>query len=103
MVGGRGEGLSGPISWWLESRDGTAMRDAIRIARPQIPKGPNLEKIQDLEIFKRDWNFQASHPPNPCFSWGILEVEIENFKRDWKFQARLKFSSDLEFLQDLGP
>ena len=56
-----------------------------------FPKGPNLEKIQDLEIFKRDWNFQASHPPTPYFLWGILKVEIENFKRDWNFQARLNF------------
>ena len=57
------------------------------------PKGPKIEKIQDLEIFKRDWKFQASHPPNPYFFWwGILEVRIETFKRDWKFQVRLIFS-----------
>ena len=67
------------------------------------PKGPNLEKFQDLETFKRAWNFQASHPANPYFLWGILEVRIDNFKRDWNFQARLKISSDLEFFQDLGP
>ena len=61
------------------------------------PKGPNLEKIQDLETFKRDWNFQASHPQNPYFSWWILKVEIENFNRDWKFQARLKIQARLKF------
>ena len=61
------------------------------------PKGPNLEKVQDLEIFKRAWKFQASHPPNPFFCgefWrsGLkISSEIEIFKRDWKFQAILKF------------
>ena len=55
------------------------------------PKGPKIEKFQDLEIFKRDWNFQASHPPNPLFFWEFwrsgLEIssEIEIFKRDWIF------------------
>ena len=43
------------------------------------------EKNQDLEIFKRDWKLQASHPPNPYFLWGFLEVGLENFKRDWIF------------------
>ena len=42
-----------------------------------------------IEIFKRDWRFQARHPRNPYSLWGILKVEIETFKRDWKFQARL--------------
>ena len=64
---------------------------------PVFPKGPNLEKIQDLEIFKRAWNFQASHPPNPYFCgefWrsGLnISSEIEIFKGDWKFQAILNF------------
>ena len=34
---------------------------------------------------KRDWKFQASHPPNPYSLWGILQVGIANFKRDWFF------------------
>ena len=74
---------------------------------PKNPEGPNLEKIQDRppglkfsseietnDIFKRDWKFQASHPPNPYFcgefSRSRLKVssEIEVFKRDWKFQAK---------------
>ena len=65
---------------------------------PLCPKGPNLEKNQDLEIFKRAWNFQASHPPNPYFFCGEfwrsglkISSEIEIFKRDWKFQAILIF------------
>ena len=55
------------------------------------PKGPKIEKIQDLEIFKRHWNFQVCHPPNPYFCgefWrsGLkISSEIENFKRDWFF------------------
>ena len=49
-----------------------------------------LKKFQDLEIFKRAWNFQASHPPYLYLLWGFLEVRIE------KFQARLKFSSEIE-------
>ena len=52
------------------------------------PKGPKIEKFQDLEIFKRDWKFQASHPPNPYFCGEFrrsslkFSIEIENFKRD---------------------
>ena len=63
-----------------------------------FPKGPKIEIIQDLENFKRDWKFQASHPPNPLFLCGEfwrsglkISSEIENFKRDWKFQSRLNF------------
>ena len=26
-----------------------------------------------IEIFKRDWKFQASHPPNPDFLWAIFQ------------------------------
>ena len=54
------------------------------------PKGPKIEKIQDLEFFKRDWKFQASHPPKPYFLWEILKV------RDWKFQSGLKISIGIE-------
>ena len=57
---------------------------------PVFPKGPNLEKNQDLEIFKRAWNFQASHPPNPYFFVGNSGGQY------WKSQARLKFSSESE-------
>ena len=49
-----------------------------------------VQKSTTLEILKRAWNFQASHPPNPYFLWGILEVRIE------KIQERLKFSSEIE-------
>ena len=55
-----------------------------------FPKGPKIEKIQDLEIFKQDWNFQARRPPDPIFFMGYSEG------RDWNFQARLKFSSGIE-------
>ena len=68
------------------------------------PEGPKIEKIQDfapglklssdqsqIEIFNRDWNFQARLKIRLLF-WGIIKVGIENFKRDWNFQARLKFS-----------
>ena len=50
-------------------------------------------------IFKRDWHFQASHPPSPNFCGEIsrsrlrIASEIEVFKRDWSFQARLKLPS----------
>ena len=71
--------------------------------RTTFPKGPKIEKNQDLEIFKRDWKFQARHPPHPHFLWGILEVRIEIFKPDWNFQARLKISTEIEFFQSLGP
>ena len=76
-------------------------------------RAQRLKKIQDLEISKRDWKVQASHPPNPYFLWEILEVGIENFNRDWNLQARLKISSEnlkfssvqarLIFFQDSGP
>ena len=73
------------------------------------PKGPKIENDSrspsGIEKFKRDWKFQASHPPNPYFcggGGGIQEVEIENFKRDWKFQSRLKISSEIEAFQSLG-
>ena len=70
---------------------------------PTFPKGPKIEQIQDLEIFKREWKFQASRPLDPYFLWGILQVEIEIFNRDWNFQARLKISSEIEIFQSLGP
>ena len=64
----------------------------VRIQAPHVfPKGPNLEKNQDLEIFKR-----ATHQ-TPIFCrefWrsGLkISSEIEIFKRDWKFQAILNF------------
>ena len=56
-----------------------------------------------IDIFNRDWKFQASHPPKSLFLWGILKV------RDWKFQARLKFSIEIEsfnrdwFFSIVGP
>ena len=53
------------------------------------PKGPKIEKIQDLEIFKRDWKFQARRPPDPIFVGNSED-------RDWKFQSRLKISSGIE-------
>ena len=65
--------------------------------RNSFPKGPKIEKIQDLENFKRDWRFQARRPPDPYFCgefWrsGLkFSSEIEIFKRDWKFQSRLNF------------
>ena len=50
-----------------------------------------------IEVFKRDWNFQAGHPPNLSqFSWGILKVKIGIFKRDWIIQARFDFFQSLE-------
>ena len=61
------------------------------------PKGPKIEKIQDLENFKRDWKFQARCAPDPYFLWGLLKVGIENFKRDWNFQAGMKISIVIEF------
>ena len=49
-----------------------------KLRSSNTPEGPNLEKFQDRppglkfsseietnDIFKRDWKFQASHPPNP--------------------------------------
>ena len=78
--------LDGPIhaNQFADSRESPDSRES-------FPKGPNIEKIQDLEIFKLGWKFQASHPP-PQYLWGILKVEIEIFKRDWKFKRHLFFS-----------
>ena len=62
---------------------------------PLAPKGPKIEKIRDCPrdwIFKRDWNFQACHPPRPYFCGEFwrprlkFSIEIKNF------QARLKVS-----------
>ena len=39
------------------------------------PRGPKIEKIQDLEIFKRDWKFQAGHPPNPYFVGNSQQIK----------------------------
>ena len=56
-----------------------------------------------IEIFNRDWKFQASHPAKPIFCgefWrsGLkFSIEIEIFNRDWNFQ------SGLIFFQSLGP
>ena len=67
---------------WLKSESGRPT--------PTL-RAQRLKKNQDLEIFKRDWKFQASRPPNPYFLWGILNL------RDWNFQAyRMKFSSEIE-------
>ena len=71
-------------------------RSAKRPEQP-LPKGPKIEKFQDLEFIKRDWKFQASHAPKPYFLWEILRV------RDWKFQSGLKISSEIYFFQSLGP
>ena len=55
-----------------------------KIANPN-PKGPKIEKIQELEIFKRDRKFEffkrAAHQ-TPILLWGILNVKIEIFNRD---------------------
>ena len=69
-----------------------------------FPEGPKIEKIQDfapglklssdqsqIEIFNRDWNFQARLKIR-LLLWGFVKVGIEIFKRDWNFQSRLKFS-----------
>ena len=66
------------------------------------PEGPKIEKIQDfapglklssdqsrIEIFNRDWKFQASHTARPLFV-GIYQG------RDWNFQSRLKISIEIE-------
>ena len=68
------------------------------------PKGPKIKKFQDLEIFKRDWKFQASHPPNPIFLVGNSEGRDWNVQSRFRnFQARLKISSEIDFFQSLGP
>ena len=63
---------------------------AIRIIPLRAQRLKNSRSPSGIEIFNRDWNFQASHPPNPYVLWGILKV------RDWKFQARLEFSIEIE-------
>ena len=51
-------------------------------------------EIETNEIFKRDWKFQVSRPPNPYFCGDFsrsrlkISSEIEVFKRDWTFQAK---------------
>ena len=64
------------------------------------PKIENSRSPSGSEIFERDWKFQASHPPNPYFSWGFLKIKIEHFKRerDWEVSERdWQFSSEIEF------
>ena len=55
----------------------------VDLARMQVPfpKGPNLEKFQDLEIFQSKLKFSSEPPTKPLFLWGILEVDLEIFKR----------------------
>ena len=99
------------IPRWSSPKWGAPKASHIKASQPhfphflrfRVPKGPKIEKIQDLEIFKRDWNFQARRPPDPYFLWGFLKVGIEIFKRDWNFQAGLKVSIEIEFFQSLGP
>ena len=48
--------------------------------------GALWKSLSGIEIVKRDWTAQASHPPNPYFLWGLLKVKIEIFK--WKVWER---------------
>ena len=59
-------------------------------------KSKNIEISSEIEIFEREWNFRASHPPRPLFLWGIRDVKTENFKRDSNFRSRLKISSEID-------
>ena len=72
-----------------------------KLARPSVVPWLTLraQRLKKLEIALWDWNFQASHPPNPYFVWGVLKREfwrsglnfsneIEFFKRDWNSQSR---------------
>ena len=70
---------------------GDLLGPASRLPPPANPFSKLLIRAQRLKnsIFKRDWNFQASHPPNP-YLCGNSEF------RDWHFQARLKFWSETE-------
>ena len=72
------------------------------------PKGPQIEKLQDLppglKNFKRDWKISGEDTHQGPFFVGNSE------SRDWNCQSRLKFLSDIEnfkgacpFLQDSGP
>ena len=71
------------------------------IGETPFPEGPKDQKNSRfrarLKIFEREWNFRASHPPQPYFC-GEFETsrlkpssEIRNFDRDWKLRARLNF------------
>ena len=46
----------------------------------------NSRSPSGIEIFKRGWKCQASHPANPYFMWRIL-------------RSRLKCSSEIEFFK----
>ena len=49
-------------------------------------ESPGLKFSSEIEVFKR-----ATHH-SPIFLWGSLKVGIEIFNRDWTFQAGLKIS-----------
>ena len=63
-------------------------------------------EVETSDIFKRDWTFQASHPPNPYFcgefsrSRLYISSEIENFKRKLEIFKR---SSQIAFFSRFGP
>ena len=54
-------------------------------------------------IFKRDWKFPASHPPNPYFLWGFLKVRIEIFNRDWFCSSEIDFVQARLIFSIFGP
>ena len=68
-------------------RSGAVLCIEIRNLSPRLK---NSIFLTGIEIAKRDWKFQASHPQRPYFLWGDSEGQ------DWKCQAKLKFPCEIE-------
>ena len=85
---------------WLENDSKTTQRAQI-LKKIKIWAGNwNFQaRLKRSWNFKRDWKFQASHPPNPYFCGELsrsrlkISSEIEVFKS----------SSEIVFFQDSGP
>ena len=69
----------------------------VKCLRPPLPYGPKDWKKSrspsGIEIFNRDWKFQASHPANPYFCGELwrsglkFSIGLEIFYRDWFFES----------------
>ena len=67
------------------------------------PKGPNLEKFQDLKFSSEIENFKRATHQTPIFCGEFWRSGLKFSSEIEKFQARLKISSEIEFFSRFGP
>ena len=71
-------------------RPGVLLCFAVRNSESCLGQENLCPILPGLKISDRDWKFQASHPANPYFLWGILKVRIE---KEFQSMIRMFFRS----------